>query len=117
MAVRAVLARKVAIGLCDPVPQQAEDEPAACEGSHKQEEDKTPANLHKGGPEIQQVGKVVAVFDVAELNVAVAVLGDQASFTLSSRLDVALEQLEHPGAGGGGSRITLCPESLAVYFF
>lgn len=115
VAVCAVLPHEVTVGLCNPVPQQAEDEPATRKGSHKQEEDKAPADLHKGGPEVQQVCKMVAVLDVAKLNIAVAVLAHQASFALSSWLDVTLEQLEHPGAGGGGSRITLCLISFTVF--
>lgn len=44
---------------------------------------------------------MVAVLDVAELNVAVSIFGDQTSLTasVSSWLDMTLEQLEHPEAG------------------
>lgn len=97
-----VLSSQIPVALCNPVPQQAENEPAACEHSHKQKENKPPANLHKGGPEVYQVRKLVTVLDVPELNVAVPVFGDQAGsvVSLSSWLVVTLEQLEHPGAGG-----------------
>lgn len=112
MAVGAILSCQIAVGLGDPVPQQAEDEPAPRERSHEQEEDEAPADLHEGGPEVHQEGKVVAVLDVAKLNVAVAVLGDQAGFPVSSWLDVTLEQLEHPGAAGGAqTHIIMCHES------
>lgn len=96
-----VLSREITIALCNPVPQQTENEPAPSKRGHKQEEDKAPSDLHKGGPEIHQVRKVVAVLDVAELNVAVSIFGDQASLaaSVSGRLDVTLEQLEHPEAG------------------
>ena len=50
--VRAILSHEIAVAFCDPVPEQAEDEPAPSERGHKQEEDKAPSDLHKGGPEI-----------------------------------------------------------------
>ncbi|CAG5870307.1 unnamed protein product [Menidia menidia] len=97
----------IPVGLCDPVPEQAEEEPAAREGGHKQQEDEAPADLHKGGPEVHQEGKVVAVLYVAELNVAVAILGDQAGLaaSVSSGLVLTREQLEHCEAERG-DRIT-----------
>ena len=96
----AVLSGQVPVALCDPVPQQAEDEPAPGEGGHEQEEDEAPADLHEGGPEVHQVRKVVAVLDVAKLNVAAPVLGDQAGFVTS----VSVEQPQHPGAAGSKLR-------------
>ena len=101
VSVRAVLSRQVSVAFGNPVPQQAEDEPAAGERRHKQEQDEAPADLHKGGPEVQQVRKVITVLDVPKLNVAAAIFSDQTRFKcpVSSWLEVALEQLEHPGAG------------------
>lgn len=98
----AVLPRQIPVALGDPVPQQAEEEPAARERRHEQEEDEAPADLHERGPEVHEVRHVVAVFNVAELDVATAVFADQAGFaaSVSSRLDVTLEHLEHPGAAG-----------------
>lgn len=72
-----LLPRQVAVATCNPVPEQAEDKPAEGEGSDEEEEDEAPANLYKGGPEVGQKGKVVAVLDVSIFNVAAAVLGYQ----------------------------------------
>lgn len=72
-----LLPRQVAVAPRNPVPEQAEDEPAESKGCDEKEEDEAPADLHEGGPEVGQEGKVVAVLDVSILDVATAVFGYQ----------------------------------------
>ena len=70
-----VLPRQVSIGSANPVPQQAKDEPAEGERGNEEEENKTPPDFHKGGPEVSQEGNVFAVLDVPIFNVAAAIFG------------------------------------------
>lgn len=79
-----VLPRQVSVTACNPVPQQAEDEPAEGERGDEEEEDETPPDLNKGGPEVGQEGKVVAVLDVSIFNVAAAVFGHESGPAASS---------------------------------
>lgn len=94
MCICVVLSNQISIVLRDPVPQQAKDEPAPCERCHEKEENKSPADLYEGGPEVQQVGEVAPVLDVTILNVAASVFVDQTGFAVTT----SLQQPEHPGA-------------------
>lgn len=75
MVYRGVLPRQISIDACNPVPQQAKYEPAEGERGDEEEEDKTPPDLHKGGPEVSQEGQVFAVLDVSVFNIATTIFG------------------------------------------
>lgn len=94
-----VLPCQVSIAAGNPVPQQAENEPAEGERGDEEEENKTPPDLHKGGPEVCQEGKVVAVFDVSIFNVAAAIFSHQsgpAAFSLcQSVVDTLVQGAKH----------------------
>lgn len=68
---------QVSITAADPVPQQAKNEPAEGKRGDEEEENKAPADFHKGGPEVSQEGKVFAVLDVSVFDVAATVFGHQ----------------------------------------
>ncbi len=70
-----VLPRQVSVTASNPEPQQAKNKPAEGKRGDEEEEDKTPSDLHKGGPEISQEGKVIAVLDVPVFYVAATIFG------------------------------------------
>ena len=102
VALGVTLARQVPVPLGDPVPQQAENEPASGEGRYEEEDHETPADLHEGGPEVLEEGEVAVVLDVAELDVAAPVFGHQATSANSAFrqvvVDAFLHELEHSEA-------------------
>lgn len=75
MVIWGVLPRQVSVTASNPVPQQAKNEPAEGEGGDEEEENKTPPDLHKGGPEVSQEGKVFTILEVTILNVTAAIFG------------------------------------------
>lgn len=76
-----ILPIEVAVVSCDPVPDQAEDEPAESERSDEVQDHVTPSRLHEGGPYVEDVGEAVSVHHGAELNVAAAIFGHQAALS------------------------------------
>ncbi len=74
----------------DPIPEEAEDEPAEGEGRHEVQDNEPPSGLDEGGPYVQDVGEAVSVHHVAELDVAAAVFGHQAVFANPPLWDVLL---------------------------
>lgn len=84
MVLGRILPRQVFVVASNPVPQKTKDEPAKGEGGNKEQEDETPPDLNKGGPEVCDEGKVVAVLHVAILNVAAAIFGHKPAPTNSS---------------------------------
>lgn len=99
MVLGGALPRQVSIAAGNPVPQQAKNEPTEGERGNEEEEDKTPSDLHKGGPEVGQEGKMLAVFHVSIFNVAAPIFGHQsgpANSSLSqSVLDAFPEESKH----------------------